>query len=335
MSVFENLYTQKYAELDNKNKLLETVENFNFYDNCMTTVLRSFKWGNLPDEYMPSFLPEVFLQYGGAIGFFYEGETPCIAAAFPEGKLTDSGTFSRYLLIFPSGRTVTRKEEECVIGYNNCFRMPYVYKINQYAERMSRHMRAVDAALDRAMFPTILACEDESQLKELGDYNGNFTAKLKTYLATLKSKFKDGSIEPINLFDNTKNDILALWDGFVRARNLFSTTFGINNVEIQKRERLTQAEGSGNDEMVRYTLFWDMFDNRKTFVEKVKEKFDYELEFEINRDIQTVYQLEVDNEEKISAALTEISKGSNIPAPNEGNNDTNPEEGETNENPGK
>ena len=116
--------------------------------------------------------------------------------------------------------------------------------------------------------------------------------------------------------------------------------FGINNVEVQKRERLTQAEGSGNDEYVRYTLLWDLFDNRRTFVDNVKEKFNHELEFELNRDIQTVYQLDiqtvyqltVDNDQKIADALIEITKGSNIGGQERSNDDTDAVGGETNEN---
>ena len=315
MSVFEKLYTEQYKKISDEQKVLQTYEGFNFFDNCMTTLLRSFSWKNIPDKNMPEFMPEVFLQYGGAIGFTKRDDSPVLLSAFGEGKLTKSGTFSSYLLVYPNGEMFSVKEEDCVIGYNNVFRMPYVYKVSQYAEKMTRAICAVDAALDRAIFPAIVGIENESQLIQFSDYQNNFYNKLKTYLVAYKDKLSENDVQVLNLFDNTKNDVLALFDVFVRYRNLFATTFGINNVEIQKRERLTQAEGSGNDEFVRYTLFWDMYDNRRKFVEKVKEKFGYELEIEINRDIQTVYQLEVGNEQKIDDAMIEMTKGSNIPSP--------------------
>lgn len=336
MSVFQNLYTSNYEKIEKENRIAQYYEGFNFFDNCMTTVLRTFKWGNLPNKLMPSFYPEFMFQYGGSVGFTRENGEPVLYAAYPQGKLLDSATFDTYLFVTPSGRTFQRKADECVIGYNNCFRMPYVYKIDQMSQKMARAIMAVDASLDRAIFPVILNTTDESQLSAFEEYNGtpNFYKKLKTYLIALKGKFKDGDVEPVNLFDNSKNDILALWDVYVRYRNLFASMFGINNVEVQKRERLTQAEGSGNDEYVRYTLLWDMFDNRRTFVDEVKEKFDYELEFELNRDIQTVYQLTVDNDQKIADALIEITKGSNIGGQERSNDDTDAAGGETNENQG-
>ena len=75
-----------------------------------------------------------------------------------------------------------------------------------------------------------------------------------------------------------------------------------------------------------------MFDNRRVFLDKVKEKYDYEIEFELNRDIQTVYQLTVDNDQKIADALIEITKGSNIGVQERSNDDTDAAGGETNEN---
>lgn len=336
MSVFQNLYTSNYEKIEKENRIAQYYEGFNFFDNCMTSVLRTFRWGHLPDEKMPRFYPEFMYQCGGSVGFTEDSKDFCLYAAYPQGKMLDSSTFDSYLFVTPSGRTFTRKADDCVIGYNNCFRMPYVYKIEQLSQKMARAIMAVDASLDRAIFPVILNTTDESQLSAFEEYNGtpNFYKKLKTYLIALKGKFKDGDVEPVNLFDNSKNDILALWDVYVRYRNLFASMFGINNVEVQKRERLTQAEGSGNDEYVRYTLLWDMFDNRRTFVEQVKEKYGYELEFELNRDIQTVYQLTVDNDQKIADALIEITKGSNVPGQERSNDDTDAAGGETNENQG-
>ena len=90
------------------------------------------------------------------------------------------------------------------------------------------------------------------------------------------------------------------------------TTFGFDTIEIQKRERLTQAEGSANSEISRYSLFMDMFECRRDFADRVKEKFNFDLDVDINRNSNTVYNMQLDNEELIDNELIEISKGSNL-----------------------
>ena len=74
---------------------------------------------------------------------------------------------------------------------------------------------------------------------------------------------------------------------------------------------MTEAEGSGNDEITRYTLLDDMYERRKEFIAEVKEKFGVELEVELNRDSATVYNIELDNAQKIDDVQLNIMRGIN------------------------
>lgn len=311
MSVFQNIYTSRYEQLEEYNRLKQYATDFNFFDTCMTAVINTFTWKNIPDKKLPTFMPEYFLQCAGRIARYIDDEgNGKIHAAFPNGTLTDTGEFTAYTIVTPDGKTFICNAEDIEIGFNNCFKMPYIYKINQFSEKMSYALRAVDSALTKACLPVACLFENENQMKKFGVYTDPNVA-MQPIVAMLKEKLVNKEVEFLNIYDATKIDILAYWDVYIRYRNLFSTTFGINNVEVQKRERLTEAEGAGNDEITRYFLLDDMYKCRKDFIERCNEHFGDNMEIEINRDISTVFNIEADNAEKMELAKLDFTKGTN------------------------
>lgn len=314
MSVFHNIYTSKFESTQEALNAKSLYEDFNFFDIYLTTVINTFSWqGEVPRK-LPRFMVEKFLQESGRIAGYKEGEDFKIFPCFPAGKILENGEYNRYTIIKPNGESIILGDDEIEICFNNCFKLPYIYKIWHFAEKSSFALKAVDSALRKAVIPTIIECEDESDLKMIeGILDDN--KKLAPIMATVRAKFNDGKMSRMTAFDNRDNDIIALWDVYVRYRNLFYSTFGINNIEIQKKERLTQAEGAGNDEIVRYSLLDDMYRNRKDFCQRCKDHFGVEIGVEINRDTQTVFELNRTNEQKIESAIIEISNGSNIEKP--------------------
>lgn len=311
MSVFHNIYTQKYEAAEQAREQIKSLTDFNFFDTCLTTVINTFKWKDYPDPKLPAFMVETFYQNAGRVAM-YESDTGDLKVhpAFPAGQITDTGDFTSYEIVTPNGKTYHRDADDIVIGFNNCFRMPYVYKIAQFSDRMSYALRAVDSALSKACLPNIVLFEDESQLKKFDKFT-NPEVINQPFVGMLKEKLLAKEVETLSLYEAGKVDVLALWDVYVRYRNLFYTTFGINNVEVQKRERLTEAEGAGNDEITRYSLLSDMYECRKDWCERCKEKFGSNITFEINRDITTVFELQTDNDTKIDLANLDFTKGTN------------------------
>lgn len=311
MSVFSNIYTTRYEKAAEVRSAVKAYTDFDFFDTCMTTVINTFKWTGYPSKELPPFMIEWFFQNAGRVAMYRNdaGEL-AVHPAFPAGALTDNGTFTAYDIITPNGKTYVRKAEEIAVGYNNCFKMPYVYKIDQFAKKMSYALRAVDSALTKASLPVAAMFENPDQLKKFERFTDPETA-MQPFVAMLKEKLVAKEVETISLYDASKVDVISLWDVYTRYRNLFYTTFGINNVEIQKRERLTEAEGAGNDEITRYSLLSDMYDRRKEWCEKCKELFGSEISFELNRDISTVFNIESNNEEKLDLMQTELTKGQN------------------------
>lgn len=336
MSVFHNLYTRKYEATEQLRESASQWSTFNVFDNYLTFVLNSFKLTNIPenpDYYIPPFRVELFFQSCGRAGMFERDGKLFIAPAYPLGSLMADGEFSDYEFVFADGKTDRRKREDCVIGFNNSLKIPYWYKIGQYAEKTSNAYMAVDVSLRKSMLPTIVSASEDRQLKELLDVRNDLTLnKFKEFVVTRDGELSEDDLKILNLYDSNVDDVLAKWDISVRYRNLFYSDFGASNVEIQKRERLTESESKGNTEMVRYTLFNDMYERRIEWVDLCNKKFGCDMKYEINRDISTVAEVNMTMDEKIDAYELELSKGSNIP--NE-SNEPKPEEKEEqdNENP--
>lgn len=310
MSVFSNIYTSRYEANAECRKTIKACTDFDFFDTCMTAVINTFTWGGLPDPELPPFMVEWYFQQAGRVAM-YRNDDGAIAIhpAYPAGALTDQGTYTAYDIITPSGKTFVRGAREIALGYNNCFKMPYLYKVDQFAKKMSYALRAVDSALTRAALPVAALFENPEQMKKFDKFADPETS-MQPFVAMMKEKLVAKEVETISLYDASKTDVLALWDVYVRYRNLFYTTFGINNVEIQKRERLTEAEGAGNDEITRYTLLSDMYNRRIEWIGKCRDLFGVDLRLEMNRDLSTVFNLESDTRDKVEIMHDELRNDS-------------------------
>lgn len=310
MSSLTQIYREKYNDYLTENGYKSTRQMATVFSTFYSAAVNSFKWNKLPD-YIPHFFPERWLYLNGLLAGTYEDGKVSIFPAFGNGDYGDYGLFSDYTLVAPNGKTFTKKLEDVVLCWNNSLALPSAILVNELSTKCSNALTAVNNTLRRAVFSRLIECKDPQELEKimgiLSSENDDRIAIL-----TLGSAIKEGTITVHNLFDNKTDDVLAVWDVYIRYRNMFYTTFGFDTVEIQKKERLTEAEGSANSEIARYTLFDDMFECRRKFDEGMKNKFDYEIGIEINRNSATVYSMQLSNDDKIENELIEISKGSNL-----------------------
>ena len=70
---------------------------------------------------------------------------------------------------------------------------------------------------------------------------------------------------------------------------------------------MTLGESQSNTEITRYSVFWDMFEHRKEFCERVKEHFGIDISCEINRNIDTVVEFNLTTQDKIDMKNKMIS----------------------------
>ena len=296
---YQDIWKKRFEEINIKLKNESSISLTTNFIQCYTTAVSTFKWENLPKTILPH-MPENFLMYWDRLAFFKDdnGEFkmyPC----YPCGELMENGEYKTYYIISKNGTQWIRNYDEISICYPNSIRIPMIVIVKELSEKMSYSLRAVNTTLKRIMVPQVASCTDETSLKTLSDMYDD-EKNLLPFRATMSNSLKNGDITISEFFDNRKYDVLAQWDIYVRYRNLFYTMYGINNVEIQKRERLTEAEGSGNSEIARYTFLKDLYDCRMNFINDVKEKFGHELKISLNRDVNTVYEIITPNDKKLS-----------------------------------
>lgn len=313
MSSLTQAYSEKYKDTltklgyQNDNQLRTILISF------YSAVTSSFKWNKLP-THIPFFFPERWLYFNGMVAAYsdsnHDGHID-IYPCFGNGAITEYGLFDNYTLVKRNGETIIKGIEDIELCYNNTLALPSFIMVNELSEKCNNALTAVNNTLTRAAFSRLIECTTQESLdKIMAILGGNDITKIA--IPTLSRALKNGEVNIHNLFDNKADDVLALWDVYVRYRNMFYTTFGFDTVEIQKKERLTEAEGSANSEINRYSLFNDMFTCRKDFEERVQNRFGYDMNIDINRNSPTVYALQLDNESKIDNELIEISKGSNL-----------------------
>lgn len=312
-SVFHEIYTKNVTNAY-ANICEETVQTFStLYTNNLTTVISTFKWGGKDFPKIPKFFPERSLIYFPMLAGFMDGDEFLIYPCFGSGGIRDDGEFEKYTIVTYKGKTFERTREEIALCYNNSIGVPSIFMIRELTDKMSNALQAVDCALERSMLPAIIECDDEESFKRMSEYYDPMKNKLPfrlTYREGLSAT--KGSVVN-DLFDSKKYDLLQMWDVYVRYRNLYFTMNGVNNIEIQKRERLTEAEGSGNDEITRYSALNDKWERRQDFKNETFEKFGKEITIEINRDSATVYNLSLDNDDKIEDVELNLTRGANPP----------------------
>lgn len=316
MSVFSNIYKSKVEEMNKEiissNAKSRMSVDLQFYFH----VVNMFKWNNVPKASLP-YLPEQFLCNAGRIALFEDEKELLLYPAFPNGTLLENGEYSEYTMIAKNGKTWIRKREDIALCNNNSLYLPSYVLIDEFAEKTTFSLEAVDTALRRATHPHIILARNEEEMIKI--QNALSTSNNKLATVTMAESFDDKEAKILKYFDNKENDILALWDVYIRYRNSFYTAFGSKTVEIQKKERLTEAEGTSNEDIVFYSLLQDMWDRRSLdFTKEAIEKFNHDPQIEMNRSANTVFELMRTNEEKLKDQRIEVTKGANITKVEEG-----------------
>ena len=178
----------------------------------------------------------------------------------------------------PNGEVKTLKSDEFVVVYDNNLRdfVPYHF-MNKYANRIANVDLAIETNLENLKTPVIIECE-ESQLNSFSDLFRKIRSNRKT-IPVAKGTFQNSSANVLDL--NCPNNIAHFLDYRESLFNELLTSFGINCVDIRKKERLTQAEGNSNNERVE--LFRNSrLQSRERAVKEIAIKFNRKVEVKLN-----------------------------------------------------
>nr|DAI65252.1 MAG TPA: upper collar protein [Caudoviricetes sp.] len=175
--------------------------------------------------------------------------------------------------------------DDIVYIMNNTIEKPTVETISLFAYRLYDTERVTDTNLNAQRTPVLLEC-DKNTLLSLKNaymkYEGNepFIYGNKAY--DLNNRITAVNTQAPFILDKLDIHKHQIWDDAL-------TFLGIDNANTDKKERLITDEVESNNQLVNNYLNC-FYKTRKLACDMINEKFDLDIEIELNKDIVNLVQ---------------------------------------------
>ena len=219
------------------------------FNRLKLKAISMFEWINLPDEIDERYL-ELMLCQNGYVCFFKDQLVPDVDTYFAL-QCTLGGRFNVYniptvyQIYTASGYNTRRTAEDSVIIYNNLLHSPTVPLLMYHAYNIANVERTIEINLNQLKRPYIFLVPENQRFtftKLVNDIKNNQDVIIGNKDLNLDN------LNPVNTI--TPNNTLDLYTLKKRYYNEALTDMGINNLNVDKKERLVSDEVSSNDEDV-------------------------------------------------------------------------------------
>lgn len=253
--------------------LLNDVTFKTIYRRNKLLACNRFDWTGL--EAIPDLLPrhiEALLYEHGRAGLFRRkgGGLMCLKCD-PAGSFTvyDEPTAWR---MTGHGFSTVVKAEDCVIIRGN----PQGYDMDKfiyfYSNKLAECERTADVNVKRCKTPYILACDENDVLtvkKMLADIDGNVPAIVAD---------KALKIDSLAVFQTGVSFLgPELQDYKKSVENELLTFLGINNLAVDKKERVNVEEAESNNEVINHFAVLEL-ESRQQACDEAREKFGIDIQ---------------------------------------------------------
>ena len=219
------------------------------FNRLKLKAISMFEWVNLPKEIDERYL-ELMLCQNGYVCFFKDQLVPDVDTYFAL-QCTLGGRFNVYniptvyQIYTASGYQARRTAEDSVIIYNNLLHSPTVPLLMYHAYNLANVERTIEINLNQLKRPYIFLVPENQRFtftKLVNDIKNNQDVIIGNKDLNLDN------VNPVNTI--TPNNTLDLYTLKKRYYNEALTDMGINNLNVDKKERLVSDEVSSNDEDV-------------------------------------------------------------------------------------
>lgn len=271
--------------------------------------LSMFEWVNLPKSMDARYL-EQCLYYMGQASLLYDKKygfinTKCAGSGYvniyglPDRFNCFSYGFNSMRKLYvgmnpmlTEAQKENQKNYECILVMNNWDRTPTAGSMELFAWRLYLAQRTCDVNISSQRFP-IMVVGDEKQrlmLENLySQYDGN-----QPFIFGNKNQLNEDILKAIKtdspyVADKVTDYKKEIW-------NEALTYLGINNISINKKERLTENESNENNELVNLNL-QSMLAPRLEACRQFNEKFgltgtDKEISVRVRSDLKNIIKME-------------------------------------------
>lgn len=218
-----------------------------YYNRLKLIALNRFEWKNLPSSCNEKDL-ELRLYQKGKIGFYYDDTLGLIHAPITSHGLENMyGEPISYTLTSVNGiYTKTVDADDIVIVHNNLLDTPTFSMLQIYAERLAHIDRVIDININAQKTPIIVAGDSNtiSSLEAFIDKYDNNTP----FITVEEESYNENQLKVLNtqapyISDKLDEQKKSIW-------NEAMSFLGINNVSINKKERLITDEAQANNEII-------------------------------------------------------------------------------------
>lgn len=247
------MFDEKSYQLLSYKSVAQMANNltFSYYYYKLMLIARSlFKWNDLPNNMDERWIEKYLFNSGKCI-FYKDPDMGYMVAG-----LAEQGGINCYgdpTTVYPVAENYVYRgkqlinNDNCYIIRNNDLMLPEFPIVRQYAFKLTNIDRAIDVNIEAQKTPTIVRCSDKQRLSLKNAINqrrdnepviwtadnSNITDLISTLELNPPMVFKDLQIQ--------KHMIL----------NEVFTDFGINNANMDKKERMVANEVEANNEQVK------------------------------------------------------------------------------------
>lgn len=230
----------------------------------------SIKWEGLP-EYIDTIRLENILNRSGSaiIGYDEMLDRYFMASNASVGNIDIDGYPMDRRGIFANGQNVHFTPETSVIIYNNSMRMADLWVYELIAYDMADYDSAIKVNMNSQKTMPIIPTTQEQQLSIENTYND--LQNNLPYTLVERNGFDIEGFKNALLFDNRKSFTADLMIGVEREMwNRCLTFIGVNNVNVEKKERVNVQETTSNLDEILY-MRRDRLNSRNFAGLKMKE----------------------------------------------------------------
>ena len=220
-----------------------------YYYKLMLVACNLFEWEGLPNNMEGRWIENYLFSDGQCIFFKDRALGYMVAGVSQDGGLNcynDPTTISPVATNYVYEGEPLTNGKDCYLISNNILRLPEFAVIRYYAYKLCNLDRAIDVNIEAQKTPTIITCTDKQRLS------------LKQ--AINQRKDNEPVIYADNSFDKDMITNLDLKTPMVfkdlqiqkhMVLNEFFTDIGVNNANMDKRERMVANEIEANNEQVK------------------------------------------------------------------------------------
>lgn len=279
-------------KMKNVAKQMNNLTYTDYYYRLVMIARSIYKWNNLPNGMNEKWIEQYLFSEGNAV-FFNDPIRGYMVA-----KCTDAGTLNYYdepTHVKPYGTNFMGKTlevgEECVIIRNNDLMIPTSPTLQLYAYRLAEISRTIDVNISAQKTPVMLLSTDKQKLslKRMFDQVQDNEIAIYGHKDIDTTEVKAIKIDAPIVFDKLQIQKHAIW-------NECMTFLGINNANMDKRERLVNDEVQANNEQVDISAEV-MLKAREKACEEINKMFGLDISVEKRTKKEIESKLKGGNEE--------------------------------------